>query len=67
MIAPSTTSPVHLANMANAMSKDCKNEKTAMILQYVALGSMGLMGLAAGVHIIKDIFSSKEHGHGHGR
>src|SRR5947209_15705101 len=56
-----TTNPVHVANMANAMSQTCKNEKLAMTLQYVAIGSMVVMGLAAATHMLKDMFGHRQH------
>ena len=54
--------PDAVANMANAMSQTCKNEKLAMTLQYVAIGSMVVMGLAAATHMLKDMFGHRQHG-----
>jgi len=46
------------------MARDCKNERLAMILQSVAIGSMIIMAGAAAAHILKDLFGHSEH---HGR
>lgn len=55
--------PEHVAHMANSMSQHCKNEKLAMTLQYVAIGSMVCMALASAVHLVKDLFGSHDNGH----
>jgi hypothetical protein len=43
------------------MAKDCKNERLAMTMQFVALGSMIVMAGAAGVHLMREMFSHTEH------
>jgi len=49
------------------MSKECGNERMAMLLQYVALGSMiVLTGLAAS-HVLSEAFKSPVSGRGRGR
>lgn len=49
------------------MSKNCHNERMAMILQYVAIGSMIIMAGAAARQVLKDAFGSSDHERGHGR
>jgi hypothetical protein len=41
---------------AQGMARDCKNERLALILQSVAIGSMIIMTGAAATHILKDLF-----------
>jgi hypothetical protein len=49
------------------LSKKCGNERLAMILQYVALGSMIVMtGLAAN-QSLKEALGSRDRDRGHGR
>jgi hypothetical protein len=49
---------------AQRMAKDCKNERLAMTMQCVALGSMIIMSGAAAIHLMKEMFRDTEH---HGR
>ena len=55
-----TTPPTHYLNelgpQAQAMSRNCNNERMAMILQYVAIGSMIIMAGAAASQVLKDAF-----------
>ena len=53
-----------LGPQAQTMAKNCNNERMAMTLQYVAIGSMIIMAGAAAAHIMKDLFRHTEH---HGR
>ena len=53
-----------LGPQAQAMSRNCGNERMAMILQSVAIGSMIIMAGAAAARILKDLFGHTEH---HGR
>jgi hypothetical protein len=46
------------------MAKNCGNERLAMTMQYVAIGSMIIMAGAAAAHLMKDMFGHTEH---HGR
>ena len=50
-----------LGPQAQRMSKDCGNERMAMILQYVALDSMIVMAGAAASQILRDSFGSHDH------
>ena len=54
----------NLGPQAQTMAKNCNNERMAMTLQYVAIGSMIIMAGAAAAHILKDMFGHSEH---HGR
>ena len=47
---------------AQGMASNCKNERLAMILQTVAIGSMILMAGAAAAHLMKDLFGHTEQG-----
>jgi hypothetical protein len=61
-----------LGNQAQTMSRNCNNERIAMILQYVALGSMIVMTGIAASQVLRDVFGdrggagSRQHGHGRG-
>jgi hypothetical protein len=46
---------------AQMMAKNCKNERMAMTLQYVAIGSMIIMAGAAAAHLMKEMFGHTEH------
>ena len=47
MTVPPTYYLHDLGPQAQAMAKNCKNERLAMVLQYVAIGSMIIMAGAA--------------------
>jgi hypothetical protein len=53
-----------LGPQAQQMAKNCKNERLAMTLQCVAIGSMIVMATATAAHLIKDLLRNTEH---HGR
>lgn len=63
-----TTPPIRflhdLGPQAQMMSKNCGNERLAMILQYVALGSMIIMAGAAASQVLRDTFGSHDRGRG---
>jgi hypothetical protein len=63
--------PTHHFNdlglQAQNMSKNCTNQRTAMILQYVAVGSMIVMTGAMAAQILKELFASTSHEHGRSR
>ena len=48
------------AQQAQDMANKCKNERLAMTLQCVAIGSMIVMAAASAAHIIKDLFRNTE-------
>ena len=64
MTIPPTYYLHDLGPQAQMMSKNCNNERMAMTLQYVAIGSMIIMAGAAAVHLVKDLCGHIEH---HGR
>jgi hypothetical protein len=64
MTVPPTYYLHDLGPQAQMMAKNCNNERMAMILQYVAIGSMIIMAGAAAAHIMKDLLAHTEH---HGR
>ncbi len=49
---------------AQAMARNCKNERLAMVLQYVAIGSMIIMAGVAASQVLKDAFGSSDHDRG---
>jgi len=63
--------PTHNFNdlgiQAQNMSKNCTNQRTAMILQYCAVGSMIVMTGAMAAQILKDLFGSSSRDHGRSR
>ena len=50
-----------LGPQAQQMAKNCKNERLAMTLQYVAIGSMIVMAAATAAHLFKDLLRDTEH------
>jgi len=64
MTVPPTYHLHDLGQQAQMMSKNCNNERLAMVLQYVAIGSMIIMAGAAASHLLKEMFGHTEH---HGR
>ena len=61
MTVPPTYYLHDLGPQAQMMAKNCNNERMAMTLQYVALGSMIIMAGAAAAHILKDLFGHTGH------
>jgi hypothetical protein len=61
-----STPPIyHLRDLgpeAQAMARNCKNERLAMTLQYVALGSMIIMAGVAAAQVLRDAFGSPDRG-----
>ncbi|OYV91561.1 MAG: hypothetical protein B7Z73_05440 [Planctomycetia bacterium 21-64-5] len=55
-----------LGSQAQMMSKSLGNERLAMILQYVALGSMIIMTGVAAAQVLRDVFGSSDHPEGRG-
>jgi hypothetical protein len=53
-----------LGPQAQMLARNCNNERMAMTLQYVAIGSMIIMAGAAAAHLMKELFGHTEH---HGR
>jgi hypothetical protein len=57
-----TSPPIYnlgsLGPQAQTMSNNCKNERMAMILQSVAIGSMIIMAGAAAAQVLREAFGS---------
>ncbi len=67
MIVPPTYTLHELGSQAQMMSKNCGNERMAMVLQYVAVGSMIIMTGFAASQMLREVFGSPGHGHGRSR
>jgi len=67
MSIPPTIPFQSLGNQAQFMSRQCGNERLAMILQYVALGSFIAMTGFTASKILKDVFDPPENHRGQGR
>jgi hypothetical protein len=61
MTVPPTYYLNDLGPQAQIMAKNCTNERMAMILQSVAIGSMIIMAGAAAAHILKDLLHTEHH------
>jgi hypothetical protein len=61
---------LHLTDLgpqAQMMATNCKNERMAMLLQYVALGCMVVMTGVAASQALRDAFGSPDRGRGRDR
>jgi len=67
MTVPPTYHLQDLGSQAQMMSKNCANDRMAMILQYVAIGSMIIMTTATARQVLKDAFGPLGDGHGRSR
>lgn len=67
MSMPPTYYLHELGPQAQMMSKNCGNERLALVMQYVALGSMIIMAGVAASQMLKDVFGTPEHGRGRSR
>jgi len=67
MPVPPTHYLHELGSQAQSMSKNANNERVAMILQYVALGSMIIMAGAAATQVLRDAFGPTDRGNGRSR
>ncbi len=67
MYGPPTYHFNDLGPQAQMMAKNCNNERLAMILQYVALGSMILMTGVTAAQVMKDAFGSRDGDRGRSR
>ena len=61
MTAPPTYFLHDLGPQAQAMARNCKDERLAMTLQYVAIGSMIIMAGTAAAHLLQQMFGHTEH------
>jgi hypothetical protein len=60
MTAPPIYNLRDLGPQAQIMAKQCRNERLAMVLQYVAIGSMVVMAGAAASQVLKEAFGAKD-------
>jgi len=67
MAVPPTYHLHELGPQAQLMSRNCNNDRLAMVLQYVAIGSMIIMAGVAASQVLKDVFGSSEHESGRSR
>jgi len=67
MTAPPTYYLHDLGPQAQMMSRNCNNDRMAMVLQYVALGSMIIMAGVAASQVLRDAFGTPHHEHGRSR
>lgn len=67
MTVPPTYHLHDLGPQAQMLARNCSNERLAMMLQYVALGSMIVMTGVALSQAWKDAFGSPDRGRGRSR
>ncbi len=67
MTIPPTYSLHDLGPQAQMLSRNCNNERLAMIMQYVAVGSMIVMAGVALSQAWKDAFASRDRSQGRSR
>lgn len=69
MTMPPTYHFNQLGSQAQMMAKDCGNQRLALILQYVALGSMIVMTGFAATQMMREAFGhlDRDRGRGHSR
>ncbi len=60
MTVPPTYKLQDLGPQAQQMSRNCGNDRLAMILQYVAIGSMIVMAGAAASQVLRDAFGTSD-------
>ena len=64
---PPTYNLCDLGPQAQMMSKNCNNERLAIVLQSITVGSMIIMVGVAATHLLREVFGSPGSGHGQGR
>ena len=64
MSVPPTYHLNDLGPQAQMMARNCDNQRLAIILQYVALGSMIIMTGVAATQVLKDVFGARDHDRG---
>jgi hypothetical protein len=67
MTIPPTYNLHELGPQAQMLSRNCNNERLAMILQYVAVGSMIVMAGVALSHAAREALRSRDSGQGRSR
>lgn len=66
MTMPPTYRLDDLGAQAHSMARNCGNERMAMIMQYVALGSMIVMAGVAASRVFREAFGPADHHRGRG-
>lgn len=61
MTMPPTYQLQDLGTQAQHMARNCGNERMAMIMQYVALGSMIVMAGVAASRVLRESFGPTDH------
>jgi DMSO/TMAO reductase YedYZ heme-binding membrane subunit len=61
MTMPPTYNIQDLGIQAQTMARNTTNERMAMTLQMVAVGSMIIMAAATSVHLMKEMFGHTDH------
>ena len=64
MSVPPTHHFDDLGPQAQHMARNCENKRLAMILEYVALGSMIVMTGVAATQMLKELFGSRANDRG---
>ena len=67
MTLPPTYHLHDLGSQAQSMARNCGNERTAMVMQYVAIGCMIVMAGVAASQVLKDAFGPTGNHQGRGR
>ena len=67
MTMPPTYHFNSLGPQAQMMARNCENERMAMAMNYVALGSMIIMAGYAANQLLKDVFGTPDSRRGHDR
>lgn len=62
MSMPPTYHLQDLGNQAQSMAINCGNERLAMIMQYVAVGSMIVMAGVTGSQLLREVFGPPDRG-----
>jgi hypothetical protein len=66
MSMPPTYHLQDLGTQAQSMAKNCGNGRTAMVMQYVAIGCMIIMAGVAASQVLRDAFGPTDHHPGRG-
>ena len=61
MTMPPTYHLQDLGTQAQQMARNCGNERLAMVMQYVALGSMIVMAGVAASRVLREAFGPTDH------
>lgn len=67
MTVPPTYHLHDLGTQAQQMARNCGNDRMAMLLQYVAIGSMIIMTGVAASQILRDSFGTPDRDRGRSR